>query len=50
MMSMILTSLARIMLLEQSLGIDRGHDAVREFVGRYLDRYEVPSSTDNTSA
>jgi hypothetical protein len=45
-MSMILTSLARIMLLEQSLGIDRGHDAVQEFIGRYLDRFEVPSSPD----
>lgn len=42
-MSMILTSLARIMLLEQSLGIERGHDAVREFVDRYLDRFEVSS-------
>ncbi|BBY07658.1 TetR/AcrR family transcriptional regulator [Mycobacterium noviomagense] len=42
-MSMILTSLARIMLLEQSLGIERGHDEVREFIGRYLDRYEVSS-------
>ncbi|BCO37153.1 TetR/AcrR family transcriptional regulator [Mycobacterium heckeshornense] len=47
-MSMILTSLARIMLLEQSLGIDRGHEAVQEFVGRYLDRFEV-SSTGGTS-
>ncbi|SRX96256.1 TetR family transcriptional regulator [Frankia sp. EAN1pec] [Mycobacterium shimoidei] len=43
-MSMILTSLARIMLLEQSLGIERGHDAVQEFIGRYLKRFEVSSS------
>jgi AcrR family transcriptional regulator len=48
-MSMILTSLARIMLLEHSLGIDRGHDAVREFIGRYLDRFEVASSPDKAS-
>lgn len=40
-MSMILTSLARIMLLEQSLGIDRGHDAVQEFIGRHLERFEI---------
>jgi len=45
-MSMILTSVARIMLLEQSLGIDRGHDAVQEFVGRYLDRFEASSAPD----
>ncbi|GFG72781.1 TetR/AcrR family transcriptional regulator [Mycobacterium botniense] len=45
-MSMILTSLARIMLLEQSLGIDRGHAAVHAFIGRYLDRFEVCSSLD----
>lgn len=48
-MSMILTSLARNMLLEQSLGIDRGHDAAREFIRRYLDRFEVSSSPDKTS-
>ncbi|OBI43173.1 TetR family transcriptional regulator [Mycobacterium kyorinense] len=43
-MSMILTSLARIMLLEQSLGITRGHDAARDFIERYLDRFEVRSA------
>jgi hypothetical protein len=48
-MSMILTSVARIMLLEQSLGIDRGHEAVQEFIGRYLDRFEVSSPSDKTS-
>lgn len=43
-MSMILTSLARIMLLEQSLGITRGHDATRDFIERYLDRFEARSA------
>lgn len=41
-MSMLLTSLARIMLLEQNLGIERGHAAAREFIGRYLDRFDMP--------
>ncbi|MGV0838146.1 helix-turn-helix domain-containing protein [Mycolicibacterium thermoresistibile] len=45
-MSMILTSLARIMLIEQNLGIDRSHAAVREFIDRYLDRFDAPAGTD----
>lgn len=47
-MSMILTSLARIMLLEQSLGIDRGHDAVQEFISRYLERFEVSPAAEES--
>jgi AcrR family transcriptional regulator len=43
-MAMIVTSLARIVLLERGLGITRGHDAAQAFIERYLDRYEMPSS------
>jgi AcrR family transcriptional regulator len=42
-MSMIVASLARILLLEQGLGITRGHADAKEFMARYLDRYELPS-------
>ena len=42
-MSMIVTSLARILVLERSLGIDRGHAEVEAFVARYLDRFELPA-------
>lgn len=41
-MSMIVASLARILMLEKGLGITRGHAEAIEFVGRYLDDYEVP--------
>lgn len=41
-MSMIVTSLARIVLLERGLGITRGHAEAEEFIGRYLDQYELP--------
>ncbi len=43
-MSMIVTSLARILVLERSLGITRGHTEAGEFVERLLDRYEMPSA------
>jgi AcrR family transcriptional regulator len=43
-MSMIVTSLARILVLERSLGISRGHTEVAEFIERLLTRYEMPSS------
>ncbi|OBI78610.1 TetR family transcriptional regulator [Mycobacterium sp. E740] len=43
-MSMIVTSLARIVLLERGLGITRGHAEAEAFVGRYLDRFEIRSS------
>jgi AcrR family transcriptional regulator len=43
-MSMIVTSLARILLLERGLGITRGHDEAEAFVGQYLERFEMPSS------
>lgn len=42
-MSMIVTSLARIVLLERGLGITRGHAEAEEFIARYLDRYEIPA-------
>ncbi len=41
-MSMIVASLARILVLEQGLGISRGHPEAHEFVRRYLDRFELP--------
>jgi AcrR family transcriptional regulator len=43
-MSMIVTSLARILVLERSLGITRGHAQATEFIERLLTRYEMPSS------
>ena len=43
-MSMIVTSLARILVLERSLGISRGHAEATEFIERLLTRYEMPSS------
>jgi AcrR family transcriptional regulator len=44
-MSMIVTSLARILVLERSLGITRGHAEATEFIEGVLDRYELPSSS-----
>ncbi|MFZ0831692.1 MAG: TetR family transcriptional regulator [Mycobacterium sp.] len=41
-MSMIVASLARILVLEQGLGIRRGHREALAFVERYLDRYDMP--------
>jgi AcrR family transcriptional regulator len=46
-MSMIVTSLARILVLERSLGITRGHAEAGEFIERLLDRYEMPSANDD---
>ena len=43
-MSMIVTSLARILVLERSLGITRGHADAAEFIERILSRYEMPAS------
>jgi AcrR family transcriptional regulator len=42
-MSMIIASLARIVLLEQGLGITRGHADAKEFIARYLDRFDLPT-------
>lgn len=41
-MSMIVTSLARIVRLEQGLGITRGHAEAEEFINGYLARFEPP--------
>jgi AcrR family transcriptional regulator len=41
--SMIVTSLARIVLLERGLGITRGHAEVQAFIDDYLGRFEIPS-------
>ncbi|MCV7299888.1 TetR/AcrR family transcriptional regulator [Mycobacterium barrassiae] len=43
-MSMIVTSLARIVLLERGLGITRGHAEAETFIKQYLDRFEKPRS------
>jgi AcrR family transcriptional regulator len=43
-MSMIVTSLARIVLLERGLGITRGHAEAEAFIESYLTRFEMPSS------
>ena len=45
-MSMIVTSLARIVLLERGLGITRGHAEAEAFIERYLERFEMPSRRD----
>ncbi|WP_281498641.1 TetR/AcrR family transcriptional regulator [Mycolicibacterium sp. F2034L] len=42
-MSMIVTSLARIVRLEQGLGITRGHAEAEEFIAAYLRRFEAGS-------
>jgi AcrR family transcriptional regulator len=42
-MSMIVTSLARILLLERGLGITRGHAEAEAFIQRYLERFELPA-------
>lgn len=41
-LSMIVASLARIMVLEDGLGITRGHREAQAFIDNYLDRYELP--------
>lgn len=41
--SMIVTSLARILLLERGLGITRGHAEAEAFIERYLERFELPA-------
>jgi hypothetical protein len=41
-MSMIMGSLARMVLHEQGLGITRGHDQARAFIEQCLDRFEMP--------
>lgn len=43
-MAMLVTSLARIVLLERGLGITRGHADAEAFIERYLQRYELPAS------
>jgi AcrR family transcriptional regulator len=42
-MSMIMGSLARVVLHEEGLGITRGHDEARAFIDRCLDRFEMPA-------
>jgi AcrR family transcriptional regulator len=42
-MSMIVTSLARIVLLERGLGITRGHAEAEAFIERCLEKFEMPS-------
>jgi len=42
-MSMIMGSLARMVLHERGLGITRGHDQARAFIDQCLDRFEMPA-------
>src|SRR4030088_1228741 len=42
-MSMIMGSLARMVLHERGLGITRGQDQARAFIEQCLDRFEMPS-------
>jgi AcrR family transcriptional regulator len=42
-MSMIMGSLARMVGMEQGLGITRGHEEARTFIERCLERFEMPS-------
>jgi AcrR family transcriptional regulator len=42
-LSMIMGSLARMVLHEEGLGITRGHDEARAFIAQCLDRFEMPS-------
>jgi AcrR family transcriptional regulator len=42
-LSMIMGSLARMVLHEQGLGITRGHDEARAFIAQCLDRFEMPA-------
>ena len=42
-LSMIMGSLARMVLHEQGLGITRGHDEARAFIEQCLDRFEMPA-------
>jgi AcrR family transcriptional regulator len=42
-MSMIMGGLTRMVLHEQGLGIVRGHDEATAFIGRCLDRFEMPA-------
>ncbi|MFC3777289.1 TetR/AcrR family transcriptional regulator [Mycolicibacterium holsaticum] len=42
-MSMIVTSLARVLLLERGLGITRGHAEAQAFIERHLQRFEIPA-------
>jgi AcrR family transcriptional regulator len=42
-LSMIMGSLARMVMHEQGLGITRGHDEARAFIAQCLDRFEMPS-------
>jgi AcrR family transcriptional regulator len=42
-MSMIMGSLARMVLHERTLGITRGHDEARVFIEQCLDRFEMPA-------
>jgi AcrR family transcriptional regulator len=42
-LSMIMGSLARMVMHEQGLGITRGHDEARAFIAQCLDRFEMPA-------
>jgi AcrR family transcriptional regulator len=48
--SMIMGGLARMVHHEQGLGITRGHDEVKAFIERCLDRFEMPAWDQPQSA
>ena len=43
-MTMLMGSLARILTMEEGLGITRGHAEARSFIERYLERFDLPAS------
>lgn len=42
-MTMIMGGLARMVLHEEGLGMTRGHGEAAAFIGRWLDRFEMPT-------
>jgi AcrR family transcriptional regulator len=47
--SMIVTSLARILMLERNLGITRGHSQAVAFIESFLDRFEMPEPPNHVT-
>jgi hypothetical protein len=42
--AVLMTSISRILVLEEALGMTTGHAAMRALVEQYLERYEGPGS------
>jgi AcrR family transcriptional regulator len=43
--AVLMTSISRIVVLEEALGMTTGHEEMRELVEQYLQRYEGPAAT-----